>query len=650
VPSTRQRYRRQNTQAVTQFVLNVSPIEFRDAEVRVGSIPYKDSEQLAGLRSIYGDTHIFRREQGTEIIAAPFVADAPDVGDSFKTVKIKEQLALSAALMRNAMINHLHRLPRKTFGYSPITFLADESRDSLLRTALPVGMTCPDWLSVCPLYEADIRVFHFDRREPFIGMCLNVYTKRTINRNCRDLLTNGFSLRGYYVGKRLASNDHRIQPRFRLMGKIEDVQNDCLWLTDCRRDEDTLDAHEAYLEVAAFNAVMHHVFSADASGILERLAELQVNFRNGPTRLSRLKNICKYFCDHPLEIIPGVTCHCTGFLSQTDRATFPQIEKAPSVVYVFDTTGTKTQTWHDKGMDDFGPYSALTFTPTRSRICVVCQRNHKGRVEQFVRKFLRGITVAGVRRAPFAKGFIRKYSLEDASTDFFEVEGDSAIAYQKAVWRAIAAQTERNVRYDLALVEIEEQFHNLHGPSNPYLVTKAEFMSHQIPVQEFEIETTEIPDSRLQYVLNNMGLATYAKLNGIPWLVQAHLPIAHELVIGLGSANIGVGRLGGNERVVGITTIFTGDGNYCVSTLSRAVTFDSYETELLNTLKTTIERVSRSINWQLKEHVRLVFHAFKPFKQTEEGAVKALMSSLGDYDVEYAFLHVVEDHPYQKSG
>jgi hypothetical protein len=80
--------------------------------------------------------------------------------------------------------------------------------------------------------------------------------------------------------------------------------------------------------------------------------------------------------------------------------------------------------------------------------------------------------------------------------------------------------------------------------------------------------------------------------------------------------------------------------------MSRAVTFDSYETELLNTLKATIERVSRSMNWQPKEHVRLVFHAFKPFKQTEEDAVKVLMCSLGDYDVEYAFLHVVEDHPY----
>ena len=47
-------------------------------------------------------------------------------------------------------------------------------------------------------------------------------------------------------------------------------------------------------------------------------------------------------------------------------------------------------------------------------------------------------------------------------------------------------------------------------------LTKAEFLGHQIPVQEFEFETTEIPDNRLQYVLNNMGLATYAKLGGTP--------------------------------------------------------------------------------------------------------------------------------------
>lgn len=56
MPSTRQPYRRQNTQTVTQFVLNVSPAEFKDAEVRVGIIPYKDSQQLARLRSTHGTT------------------------------------------------------------------------------------------------------------------------------------------------------------------------------------------------------------------------------------------------------------------------------------------------------------------------------------------------------------------------------------------------------------------------------------------------------------------------------------------------------------------------------------------------------------------------------------------------------------------
>jgi hypothetical protein len=195
------------------------------------------------------------------------------------------------------------------------------------------------------------------------------------------------------------------------------------------------------------------------------------------------------------------------------------------------------------------------------------------------------------------------------------------------------------------LVEIEEAFHGLRGPLNPYLVTKAEFLSHQIPIQEVEYETTEIPDNRLQYVLNNMGLATYAKLGGTPWLVRAQLPIAHELVVGLGSANVGEGRLGERQRVVGITTVFSGDGNYCVSTVSKAVAFEDFEAELLDSLKQTIARVSKSLNWQPKEHVRLVFHSFKPFTTIEEDAVKSLVASLGDYQVDYAFLHIVDSHP-----
>jgi hypothetical protein len=619
---------------------------FDDAEVRVGMLAYESGDQLALLRATHGATHVFRRVEGTRIEAVAFVAAAPDVGDSFKTVMLKNELGLAAAMMRNALIGHLHALPRKVYDFRPITFLADESKENLLKLALPPGAMCPDWLSVCPMFEADVRVFHFDRQEPFVGMCLNVFTRRKITRSCQELLADGFGVEGYYVGRQLPSTDHRIQPRFRLAGRVERVEGSRLLLNDHRPDEIAIDAADAHIEAAAFDPLVRHALGGTAGAALERLDGLLTNFCTGPARLERLRAICGYFCNRSLDVVPGVTCHATGFLSQTDKARFPRIDKAPPVVYVFDPSGSKTDTWHDRGMDNFGPYSAPTFTPTRPRICVVCQRDHKGRIEQFVRKFLRGVTAPGSRRAPFAKGFVRKYALEDATTDFYETDGASAVAYQKAVYRAITAQTEQGFRYDLALVETEERFHVLRGTTNPYLVTKAEFMSHQIPVQEFKIETTDIPDSRLQYVLNNMALATYAKLGGgVPWLVRAHLPIAHELVIGMGSAHIGDGRLGDTERVVGITTVFSGDGNYCVSTLSRAVSFDDYGNELLDSLQSTIGRLARSMNWQPKEHVRLVFHAFKPLREAEEEAVKALIATLGDYDVEYAFLHVVENNP-----
>jgi hypothetical protein len=74
-----------------------------------------------------------------------------------------------------------------------------------------------------------------------------------------------------------------------------------------------------------------------------------------------------------------------------------------------------------------------------------------------------------------------------------------------------------------------------------------------------------LPDSQLIYVLNNMALATYAKLGGVPWLMTADQTIAHEVVFGLGSANVGEGHFGDRKRIVGITTVFTGEGKYHLS-------------------------------------------------------------------------------------
>lgn len=257
-----------------------------------------------------------------------------------------------------------------------------------------------------------------------------------------------------------------------------------------------------------------------------------------------------------------------------------------------------------------------------------------------------GVRPPGVDRLPFEKGFTRKYALEECVTEFFLAENNTAEAYRKAARRAIEWHTQRNFKWNLALVQVDERSQDLYGADSPYLITKSAFLMHQIPVQEFKSKTIDIPDKQLGFVLNNMALATYAKLGGIPWLIKANPTIAHELIVGLGSAFIGKGRLGGRKRVVGITTVFTGDGNYWLSSLSRAVPIADYQDTLLESLRTTITKVRRSMNWQPREHIRLIFHAFKPLKNAEADAVKALMAELGDYDVDYAFIHVIRDHPY----
>jgi len=631
------------------------------AELEVEFWDYEDDEQLRRLREQLQGTHVVRSHRDRSaagsassqrrIIALPAIANAEPAGGQRGSITLGENLGHVAALVRESLITYLASLPRKVYGYQPVQFLAEGTSDDLLRQGGSDHGRLPDWLGVHPLYEIDVRVMEFARNAPFLGMFLNVCARRRIDATCRELAAVGFSVAGRYVGTRHKRPDARMQVQFRLVGRVETIKDGRLQLADHREGESQVPDVEAFIDSAAFWDILDHCAGDRAASVRTRLDQALATFHRGPELLARLDKLRGFLAKQKLELAPGLSWTCDEFVSQAKAVGFPRIESAPSVVYVFDPTGRKTDTWHDRGMDQHGPYSTPTFSPSELQVCVVCQKQHRGRVEQFVKKFLEGIAASApqhggrVKRQPFTKGFVRKYALQDATTTFFEVPDKSAGSYRKAVHQALEFQRERGVSFHVALVETEEAFHRLKGDQNPYLVTKAELLSHHIPVQEFEFETTEISDNRLQYVLNNMGLATYAKLGGIPWLIKSHPPIAHELVIGLGSASVGEGRLGERERIVGITTVFNGDGNYCVSTVSKAVSFADYEAELLSSLKQTISQVSKSLNWQPRQHVRLVFHSFKPFKQVEEDAVKSLVAALGDYQVDYAFIHVVESHP-----
>jgi len=253
----------------------------------------------------------------------------------------------------------------------------------------------------------------------------------------------------------------------------------------------------------------------------------------------------------------------------------------------------------------------------------------------------------GIQGTVFSRGFLRTYGFENCQPVPFTARDGSARAYHEAAQRALQAATESKQPWDLAFVQVEDRTHQLRGDDNPYLVTKAFFLTQQIPIQQFRFETAQTPDAQLAFTLSNMALATYAKLGGIPWLLRADPTTTHELVVGISSTWVRESRLSQGERLVGITTVFSGDGSYFLHTVSKAVSYENYSEAMLESLRTSIDRVRRERNWQNGERVRLIFHAFKPLKDAEAIAVKRLAEDLSDFQLEFAFLHVASDTSLQ---
>jgi hypothetical protein len=641
-------------EASSDLVLNISPIQFDNHEIRIGRLTCGADRKpvLEQLRNEHNGTHVFRCEGATSILAVSVAPDALLIGEP-ETIRIKEHIGLAAALVRNTLLTYLAGLGRQVFSYEPMIFTA---RDDLLRVTRLDEIEPPDWLAVRLMHEVAIRPICFFGQEPFLAALVNLNTTRIIERSAGKLMEDGLSLEGFYVGKRVPSKDARIVPHFELLGRVKSREGSNLRLTDVRNPIETVKASDVWPEKRVFAACLSHVFAEHAPRVAEVLERYQAALRHGPTLLDRIKQTLAFLASPQHVMAPGVPFRF-GTLLDSGKTAFPRLESAPRPVYVFDQAGSKTDTWHNRGLSKHGPYSSQIFTPKRPRICVVCEASMKDQVEQFLRKFLHGITLPPTPpRHPgrlsnrqtnhFGKGFCRTYALQDIHCEFFLAQTSSADSYKKACQKALE-QHGSGQKWDLALVQIEEQFLDLAAQCDPYFVCELGFYTHQIPVQEFQIETTRKPDDQLIHVIDNMGLASYAKLNGTPWVLKASPTVAHELVIGLGSANVGKGRLGKHERYVGITTVFSGDGYYHLTNLSMAVSAHEYTKALLETLRTTILKVQQDMNWQPRDRVRLIFHAkFKRFSWKEVRSIKALVSELGDFDVDYAFIQVTERHPY----
>ena len=614
---------KQRESVVPGLSLTAIPVVFDGDEIQGGTLPYEDEEQLAKLRADHDESHVFHRA-GDAVLAIPVDQSADGLGEPARLSVEGDRLAVR--LVRESLIRYFETLPYRMRRRVPIELVVT-SRD-LVPELVDPSQGNVQGVSIHPSYEVHVRMLYPRGRDPVCVVAVDSRVRAAISLTAKDLLDQGMDLLGKYV---VSPDDGR------LIGRVASSDGDELLLEDYR-DSDKVKASECRLESRVENLIqcLAHLCGVDLGTLRARLDRAGFRITGAEGKKEAVERLHGHLKSATLTAANGVTFQFGDVLRLgNDTGLIPTRFSLPT--FVFDPTGNKSHHWHDDGLNLYGPFDAEFFSKKDPRVSVVTPGDYQGEVEVFLRRLKDGI--GNSKR--FDKGLVRKYHLNGCRFDLFPFdEGtNSPHAYREACLNAMDSGP-----FDLALVVTREEFHNLHGEENPYLVTKAALMSQGVPVQEIEVET--LRERGIQYILNNVALACYAKLGGIPYTIAAPTLLAHELVIGLGSVQLQEERLSERSRVVGITTVFNTDGTYLLTNVAREVRYGRYVEELKASLASCVEEVSTRNAWQSNDKLRLVFHVFKPLKDSEAQAVKAFVESLTDYDVEFAFLTLSQEHPF----
>lgn len=598
--------------------LNAFPLKVPELELDAREVPY-DKETLDGFRAKHGSTHSFRR-QGDNILI--FSADGTfPVSGTPQKIALKDNFGIFCSLVKDGLTRHLAGLGRSPSGFNPIELVSAKPEDNLLVPIL--GDAYP--FEVCVKYTINTRIV-----QGHPCLVIDCTTRRVLKENGLFFLNAGFDLMGRYV---VAEQEDGYR---KLLGSVSARKGDTLYVTQPDGRVEQVDAADIYLEASRtnFDDYILHTHGAKKDSIVEHIRQSISIFNGGENKKARISTLKKYVQSKSIPLISGTRIEIED--SPDIQSECVQMQKP---VFVFNDNGEAD--WAEKGLTQYGAYTKRTFDRNDPSICVICAQHDKGRVEQFVRKLLKGIANSKY----FSNGLEGKFTLGTSRVDVFATATDSVEAYKNAIEAAIRKKADDGGRWDLALVQVRQSFKKLEVTENPYYLGKSLFFLHQVPVQDFTIELLAQSDTSLGYSLNNMALACYAKMGGVPWLLKSSPTLSHELVIGIGSAHIGQERGADNQRIMGITTVFSGDGSYIVSNTSKAAVPEVYCDALTTVLGETIEKIQKRMNWQKGDTIRLIFHAqVKKFNKEEIEAVRAVIDKYREYQIEYAFVKISEDH------
>jgi hypothetical protein len=630
---------------MSKLYLNGFRIRFSSDEFTGYVRAMADNKELKPLRNQLKGSWFLHWQEGVCYGLPKAASPATEFGET-KTLRCAENLKLLAARIHDV-------LPEKfpdyeAFRRRPFTFrgkkgeMVEAIRGKL--AGLPQVM---NGFKIHPKFELDARLIELREGVLEVGLFLVVSTNWLITASLDELVAAGVNIQGLYVVRRNPEPEQR-----RLVGRIRQLSGLQVLLSESFDGTDSICADDVMLEGsrASFSQCLKQLLGNRYESFEKERQFQEAACLTGPALDVMVTRMGGYLAKaSPITLCSGLQCSVGEQIVIENVDSYKTHLLAPPVDYCFDSARSKRHKYAWQGLDRFGPFSRDTFGKKSPRILVVFPDSVQGTVERFLRYFRDGVNLEQGNSA-FSGGFAKTFGLVNPEFVFCRVPwlakptGKPSHVYRKAVEDFLSA----NGSFDAAIVVVLNEHEKLPDTDNPYLHSKAVLLMAGIPVQDVRVSTISQAEINLQYSLQNIAVALYAKLNGIPWTVDHDLSIADELVIGVGTCELLESRFVEKQRFIGITTVFRGDGNYLLSNLSSECSYQDYPAVLEKSTVQILEEIKRRNGWQKGDTVRVVVHSFKPLKNVEVGQImrKCVESVGNEQNIEFAFLTVTQEHSF----
>ena len=631
------------------LALNAFWVKFRPEQFKAHRLS-QSSHSISDLRRRFGSDWFFYPPRSRRyIVALPRHEGATPGTDSTQTeFQSQDHLGLLSARFEDVLASFLDE--ESIEGKRPLTLLGNHNLVDLVASkfrAIPALVT--EGFDVRSRFVLDTRIINPADKKPFVALTIRVRSRWRITADLQKLRNSGISLDGKAIRRWDSSAN-----RWRAAGALEGIEGDEATLKEHHsKDFERVQINNAQLEGTKenFYHCLESLLGSSFQDFRESL-ETRVNENQKGPSVARFMDSVRDSLneERPLKLAPNLRAEVDQQVILRGKSPNQSVHHANPIKYCFNPSRTKRDSQAWKGLKRFGPFDQASFSKRSPQILVICLSTSRGVVEQFIQKVKEGLPDSA-----YEAGFASSFHLVDPHFDFLEVSNDNAYtaspgkAYRDTIDDHLQSLSRpANQLYDAAVVAIEDKDSDLPGDENPYLQAKAKLLMAGVPTQQVRWRTMRQSDYQLQYTLRNFSTALYAKMGGSPWTVDQDKTVSDELVIGLGTSEVSTGRFGERTRLIGITTVFSGDGNYLLGNLSKECLYDEYPEELKRTTTELLARRKKKRGWEAGDTVRLIFHTFKPLRDVEVAEIVAdCVEEVGnEQNVEFAFLEITKDHPY----